>query len=150
MLYYFQIKATGTCNYGIWLQGGSSVRIAGIDFAACVFGHIVCQGYSYIDATGNYTISGGSQFHWYADTGGMIIIANRTITISNTPAFTGSFAYATVIGGISCGGNTFVGSATGTHYGAVNGGGINTGGGGINYLPGDVGTGSATSPGWYA
>lgn len=139
---------TTTSGVGIRARRNARVNFLGIDFGACVSGHIISSLGAQVVATSNYTISGGGVFHAYADGSAYVQIASVTVTISGTPAFT-IFAYVLTLGAINIAGVTFSGSATGTRYSVTLNGVINTGGGGASYLPGNS-SGSAATGGQYA
>lgn len=80
--------------------------------------------------------------------GGIVQFFGITVTLTGTPAFSWNTVVATSMGLVEVGGVTFSGAATGTRYATNTAGGINTGGGGASYLPGNA-AGAATSPGWY-
>jgi hypothetical protein len=103
-----------------------------------------------ISVQNNYTISGGANQHWMANTLCAISAdtVSNTITLTGTPAFAHAFAFARYNGVMLVENNTFVGSAAGPRFLANTGGGIFTGGAGVNYLPGNA-AGTVTDPGWY-
>jgi len=147
-LRYMQLQtSSGGTTSSIIASSGSVVSINGIDFAAGNR-HIAIQYGGIIEATGNYTISGAAVYHVFAIEGGVIRINSRTITITNTPAFT-TFALARGNTVVSLFGNTYTGSATGTRYSATVGAVIYTAGAGSTYLPGST-AGSVATNGVYA
>jgi hypothetical protein len=125
---------------------GGSINFQNIIFGTTQRSHFEVATGGYIAATGNYTITGGSEYHMVAGLGG-IGVALVTVTLTGTPAFTGAFAWADE-GEIYAPSVTYVGSATGQRYLAVAGGQIITNGGGANYFPGSI-AGSA-STGYYS
>lgn len=144
---------------GVKFSGGASTsslfatQSGRIEFQSCDFGVAGQQVYTrdggIIQATGNYTISGGAAAHMRTEFGGRVRIVGFTVTLTGTPAFATAFAYAQSLGVMEASGNTYSGAATGARYSATNGGGIDTAGGGATYLPGNA-AGTATAPGWYA
>ena len=75
--------------------------------------------------------------------------AGQTVTLIGQPAFSASFMNVETCASIYYGGQTFVGTATGTRYTLSSNGVLNTNGGGTTYLPGNSagsGTNSGTSP----
>lgn len=101
-------------------------------------------------AADNYTITGGAVCHWQTfGSGSSIQIEFITITLTGTPNFSGAFVNAQDTGYVLATGLTFSGSATGTRYVAQTNGGIQTGGGGANYFPGN-GAGTTATGGYYA
>lgn len=143
-----------TTTSGDCLQANSNSAIAfsNVRFGACAGNHIISQYHSLISASGSYAIVGAAPRHFFATGEGSIVLsATLTVTLTGTPAFSSQFARSSNNALIYCdsGAVTFSGAATGVRYSAVQGGGIDTEGGGASYLPGNS-AGSATSPGWYA
>lgn len=104
-----------------------------------------------VEFNGNYTDIGNAKYHWFAG-GGTIKTQARTLTLSSTPAYTNFFACAADNGTIQCANMTFSGTATTPtdhKYEARGGGGINTNGAGLSYLPGSGVKGIVTPPGYY-
>ena len=93
-----------------------------------------------------YTVTGGANYHWFANNAGVINNGNTpiTVTLTGTPAFTGAFAGASALGLINPSSFiTFSGSATGQRYITGSNGTVNTNGSGASYLPGSsAGSGS--------
>lgn len=129
---------------------GTFLQFQNVDFAASPgSNHIVCNNGGRVQATGNYTISGGAARHIF-DTAGFVIIPTRTVTISGTPAFSTAFCDAIGSGGfVNLAGNTFSGSATGKRYQATLNSSISVNGAATTYLPGDV-TGTTATGAQYA
>jgi hypothetical protein len=141
-------KITGGFQ-GINVSNKATLNITGkMEYGACSGQHMFCYYGGLILITAAYTISGSTGIHWLAREDGIIVCAGLTVTLSGTPAFSGAFAYSTYGGTLEVNGNTFTGSGTGPRFGADFGGGIITGGAGINYFPGNS-AGSTSSPGWY-
>lgn len=141
---------------GICLNAGLSGELLfdKMIFNAAQSTHIAVGASGYISVANNgatYTIAGGAQYHLQGGSGGGVIdIAGATITVANTPYFSGSFAWADSSALIYAPSLTFVPpipSVTGTRYLASNGGYIDTNGGGGSYLPGNN-AGSSTT-GYY-
>jgi hypothetical protein len=138
---------TTTSGGGISVGLRSQTRISGVDFGQCVASHITATDGGSVNATGNYTISGGSSAggHYYAYAGGAISASGRTVTLSGTPAFASAFAWCDRgLGYFSIFSMTFSGSATGKRYTVNNCGVCFTNGGGSTYLPGSVAGTTAT------
>jgi hypothetical protein len=145
------LSATGTGASAISVNNGSSVSgLNGVVFGACGYGHISALG-GVVFATGNYSISGAAISHFAAQNNGAITLNGLTITGSGALAFT-IFANAQT-GSMNLSTVTFsgCGSFTGQRYFASMGGSINTNGGGVNFLPGNVAgsVGSGTATGFY-
>lgn len=138
---------TTTSGFGLNADGGT-IQFQNVRFGACAQGHIMCHNSGTATATGNYAISGASPIHLWARSGGTINTEARTVTLTGTPTFATAFAFCQN-GEISCGGMTFVGSATGARYNTTLNGVINSAGGGAAYLPGNA-AGSAATGGQYA
>lgn len=163
----FAVNAALPCN--MWIQG-FKMTFTGASISAIVMGapgtiistnnnlaggstsfagaYSAAIGGARIIVSTNQTISGGMSCFCQAITGGLVVFHGITVTLTGTPAFSWQTFSSTSMGLINVSGVTFSGAATGTRYGASTGGGINTGGGGASYLPGNA-AGSATSPGWY-
>ena len=150
----FQVTCSGGHN-GIYADHNSGIIINGnMNFASCGGNHVASSDGSWTGfATGSgaagssgisYTISGGAASHVAAWENGRAYVANCTVTLSGTPAFSTAFAYAFSCGVIPCGGDTFSGSATGSRYYATANGVINSAGGGSSYLPGNSAGTTAT------
>jgi hypothetical protein len=125
------IYMTGTCSFG-----------------ACNGPHLwATNSGSAISLLVAYNITGGAVQHMLAQVGGYITtVATLPVTISNTPAFSGQFANASLLGLIQFSSlTTFLGTgATGARYLAASNGVINTGGQATTYLPGNA-SGTATT-----
>lgn len=141
-------KITNTANFGLYARTGGVIKFSGIDFGSVTAHQIRASDFGLIEAIGNYTISGGAASHWNV-AHGQVRVQSRTITISGTPAYSGSF-----FGGSSCGvaiigGCTFSGTgATGTRYSVATNSVCDTNSGGASYLPGNA-AGSAATGGQY-
>jgi hypothetical protein len=157
----FEIMNTRVHVDGITLTGtGSTVGLlsyfgARITFTNMVFGpmgtgiHLSAFG-GIILAQSDYRITGGAGYHMLADTpGSRIHIDNRTVTLSNNPAFSAAFATAENLALISAYGNKFPGTpATGTRY-IVNMNSVIQASGGETHFPGNS-TGAVATGGQYA
>jgi hypothetical protein len=89
----------------------------------------------------SYTVSAGSQSHWFAQSSGLIVNGNVaiTVTLTGTPAYSGAFATATSGANINPANVvTFSGGATGTRFAVSANATINTNGSGASALPGSV------------
>lgn len=133
------ITVPGTITVASMELVGGSTGFAGAYYAGE-------RGARIIVSTGQ-TISGGMSCFVQAD-GGVIQFFGITVTLTGTPAWSWLGAIANNMGLIMVSGVTFSGAATGVRYNAQTAGGINTGGGGASYIPGNS-AGSVTSPGWY-
>jgi hypothetical protein len=147
-LFLIGFKCSGgtTC---VFSQTPGLIGINNINFGAESFAHILLAGPgAKVGCSGNYTISGGSTYHWIANTpGAFIACQNVQLTLTGTPAFS-FFAYAVDGGGIQPFSTTYSGSATGAKFFAGLNGLIDTGTGNINTLPGNS-AGSTSLGGQY-
>lgn len=135
---------------GACLVAESGVVLDGLDlnFGAAASYHVNVTAGGTVRLLSNYTISGNALVHWYAIGGGATIqCQGRTITLSGTPAFTYSFAIASLTANQLVNGNTFSGSATGQRY-SVDTNGVLYTLGGATYLPGNS-AGAAGTGGQY-
>lgn len=144
-----QLQTTGVGNC-IYAADGATVQIVtNISFGVCAGSHAYAVSGGRILQQGiSKTISGSALAHLVAVEGGLNYEQNCSVALSGTPAFGLAYAQAFSLGFISPTGSTFTGSATGPRYSATAGGVINTGGAGVNYLPGDT-AGSTSSGGQY-
>ncbi|ELR02683.1 hypothetical protein GMDG_08840 [Pseudogymnoascus destructans 20631-21] len=87
-----------------------------MEFGTCATAHMHSSYAGQIAVSADYTISGGSLYHWWSETaGGSVAVIGRTVTLTGTPAFT-AFANATIVAQIVAVSNTYSGSATGSRY----------------------------------
>ena len=96
-----------------------------------------------------YTISGGASSHWYVTDSGEMNSQGQTVTLTGTPAFSGTFAHADLNGLINFANSTFTGSATGSRFLSELNASIWDGGAGLSALPGNV-AGTWNSGGIYS
>jgi hypothetical protein len=146
----FKLTAsTGTIRGIRVVGGGVMVIIHPIDFGATTRAHIVVGENSAVRFLSNWTISGSpSNTHIDAATGGQVVAAGLTCTLSGTPNFPTAFVTAKEVSLVTLQGITFSGSATGKRYDVVSNSVINTNGGGSTYLPGNA-SGTAATGGEY-
>jgi len=137
---------TTTTGYSFLSQDYGVINFTNINFGASAYEHLSTANGA-IEATGNYTISGGARRH-VSNFAGQVRIQNRTVTTTGTPAW--SIEGVLSQGGVVyINGNTYAGTgATGTRYLANNNGVIYTNSGGATYLPGSV-AGSVATGGQY-
>jgi len=151
---HLDLQSSGSSSFGLRaLNGGTIIAGAGLRFGTIASGsHIEAIGTgSNIRCTANYTIQGSALRHWQALGGAFIFAEGLTITLTGTPGFSAAsgFAKAFQCGLIHCALNMFSGSATGKRYDAQLNGVVYTGGGGVNFLPGNS-AGSTATGGQYA
>lgn len=136
------ISATaGSC---IRAERGSRVLYQNCRFATATVAHISAQTGSSVVAEGNYAITGAAAWHKIARTGSLIMTSDRTVTITGTPAFSQTYAFADDTSIIRATGMTFTGTATGKRYDVATNGVVNTNGGGASYFPGSIAGTTAT------
>jgi hypothetical protein len=121
---------------------GANVRFSAIEFGAASIQINANAGT--VTATGNYSISAGAFNHIGAFNNGLVDTAGYTITITNTPAFSGHFVRARAGAIASVHSSTYSGSATGVRYDGSLNAVINANGAGATYLPGNTGGAVAT------
>lgn len=140
---YVKDLQVGGAGGGLQASEAGQLHFTNVVFAASPV-HILVGRAGTVTADGSYSISGGATTHWLTESAGSIIVENRTITLTGTPAFSLAFAYG-IIGGIFVArGNTFSGGATGKRYDIANNSVLDTNGAGATYLPGDSAGSSAT------
>lgn len=138
---------TITSGRGVRALGAPTmIYVSGVDFGAVATAQMYAQLGGQINATGNYTISGGAVNHVSASAG-IITTVGRTCTLTGTPAFSGAFSSAALMGLHSAGSMTYTGSATGARYTATGNSLIDSNGGGATYLPGNAAHATPTATG---
>lgn len=136
---------------GLYASSGYIELTGQCEFGACGSYHMSANngGEIYIGAV-NYTISGSAPYHCYCYAGGKFVQgAGGTVTLTGTPAFSGSFLLMDELSLAEIYTVTYSGSATGKRYEATLNSVINTYGGGATYLPGNA-AGSTATGGQYA
>jgi hypothetical protein len=108
-------SATGK---GLYATNGSLLQIgAGVSFGATPAGSQIEAAYGARVLTLNdYTITAGGVSHFHANTGGLIQVVGRTITLTGTPAYSEYFCGVGIHGAIYAADASFSGAATGTRY----------------------------------
>jgi hypothetical protein len=148
----FKLQTAGG-GVGVYASTSATLQVVGtMDFGVCTGGTHYAAAFDGTVGTANgtaITISGGANFHVLSAGGSKVFNNLNTVTVTGTPAFSSDFISITDNSFASYLNTTFSGAATGTRYSATNGGGINTGGGGANFFPGNA-AGAAIAPGWYA
>jgi hypothetical protein len=142
-------RLQGSAAGALFVQG-CLVNFQKLDFGVNTTYHIFSGGAGgFVNATDNYSISGGAAVHWACYDGSILAVSAKTVTITGTPAFGVAFALAARCGSLGVNANTFSGAATGPRFSASLNGVIDTVGGGATYLPGNV-AGSTATGGQYA
>lgn len=139
----FKLSTTAGGYNCLETTNNSTTYFDSIDFGACSGIHIWANKNCTISTSGNYTISGGAQYHLGVFHGAYVEIAtlaaSRTVTLVGTPSFSGAFALvlrnATILA--DQGALTFSGSATGKRYVVVLNGVLDSNGGGTTFFPGN-------------
>jgi predicted RecA/RadA family phage recombinase len=119
------------------------------EYAGATVAHVWIEQNAYVEFTASYTISGGATRHLFATTGGIIVCASKTVTLTGTPAFSSAFVLGSRTGVFNLPGNTYSGSATGARYVLSYNAIADVAGAGANYLPGNS-AGSTAFGGQYA
>lgn len=144
------LKIANSAGNGLRAMG-SCLRFANVDFGACAAQHISAQDDGVVEAIGDYAVSGGSTIHFGSGTRGVFRANGRTVTFSNSPAFSNAFILVSIGQGLArVDAMTFVngGTVSGKRYSVLSSGVIFTNGAGATYLPGDV-LGTEVSGGQY-
>jgi hypothetical protein len=136
-LSYMRIQVTGTSGGNVVATNGGTLVLNSVNHGSCPDHHIACYGLSNIVVNNNYTISGGARTHMISGTGSSINNANKTITLSGTPAFTERFVQCWTTGFIFAVSLSFSGAATGQRYMMNIGGVVQTNTGNTSYFPGN-------------
>ena len=134
------LKIESASSYGFFVTRKSKLVYADINFGDVAMAHIWCTDHAEtVKADGrDEVISGGGEYHWLADTLGIIFAFDGEVTAIDAPDFSIGFAVANINGIVESSGVTFRGSVTGRRYSASTGGRITTGtGGSKTYFPGD-------------
>ena len=127
---------------------GGHILFNDVEFATS-FIHMRANFGGTIRALGNYAISASANEHMRAANNGAILMWGKTVTLTGTPAFSAAFAKAENRSFIRANQSmVYSGAATGKRYDVIDLAGINTGGGGASYFPGDV-AGTVASGGQY-
>lgn len=139
-------KLVGSAGSCLRAAFGSVVTYHDIEFGTATGGyHIDATDGAVVTATGNYSITGSANAHFFARNASGNI-SDKTVTLTGTPSFSAAFAYVSDMSMLRIAGMTFTGSATGKRYEGRMLSAINTGSAGASYLPGNsdgsVGEGS--------
>jgi len=143
------MKLTNTSAVAcIQVSNGSAVNFDSLDFGSATTAHMYALSGSFITATGNYAVSGGAAYHILNN--GYVVVQQRTITYSNSPAFFSANFYCSNLGYLGAFGMTFTngGTVTGKRYEVNANGVMYTNAGGASYFPGNS-AGSAATGGQY-
>lgn len=108
-----RVTAT-TSGFGFIVFQGSRITLTGLDFGACQY-HMYSSSSSVININASYSISGGGIGHILCEYASNVYYSSgRTVTISNTPAFSSAFVHSFAGGTIRAPTITFAGTgATG-------------------------------------
>jgi hypothetical protein len=147
----FKLSGGGNVNFCSYTSGGAIVRFTGpmiwdVCSAASQNAQIVVASNASVFVLANYTISGNSTAHAFIFHQGQLEFANGlTVTCSGVTAFTG-FVVVSTLAQLTHEAATFsgCGSVTGARFIIQTNGVVDTGGGGVNYFPGNVAGTTAT------
>lgn len=144
----FKLTAAGsaadysTLPIGLYASYGAIIGVGnGMDFGACQFAQMAAASSGVIVAAAAgtaYSIDGASPIHAWAWQNGAVAIADCSITLVGTLAFSSAFAVAQSCGTMQAWGMTFHGTATGKCHLAQSNGVIQTNQGSLTYFPGSV------------
>lgn len=148
------MKLTATTSgSAIRAVDNAQVRFTAIEFGSVPNGsyHIFADQGAIIEATGDYTITGGASAHMRATWNGIVAAVGRTVTSTGTFSFPTAFALASRGGFMRANGNTYTGGTiTGARYSVDQISQIFTNGAGAAYFPGDAsGTADGATFGLY-
>jgi hypothetical protein len=135
----FSSTATGS-PHCIAASRGSLIQFGNVTFSTGFNQQIRALDGGIVEAVGNYSVTGGASFHYFAVFSGVIRVQVRTITLTGTIAFT-TFTSSNFTGLIGANNNTYDISAatvTGTRYSSEGNAVIFVLGAGANYFPGSV------------
>lgn len=140
------VKITSAYNAGVYASNNGLVYLKKVEFGSCASSHISADNSGrvevlIIDSYTNrypYLITGPAPMHLFAASQAFIQAPYSNVTVSNSPAFGTSFAYAAPFGKIDVGGSVYGGTATGKRYTIDSLGYIETNGGGSSFFPGNV------------
>jgi hypothetical protein len=128
---------TAVQGIGIGAQRGGWVQCSIVSAVNCaVAGFRADNGAAVVLSGVNLTLGGAGQFGCFVGLAGEIFTTGSTINVTGFSATQAVFA--STQGLCATDATTFIGSATGVRYTALNCGVITTGGGGANYLPGSI------------
>lgn len=141
------VRLISSASSGLYSGNGAIITANGaFEMGACSFAQMYAES-GIIIVGANYSIVGGAYVHWYSSTG-KIVSYQRTVTLAGTPAFSGAFAWASMVGVLFVPLCTFTGAATGSRYIADGNGVVQTNGAGATYLPGNA-AGTTNTGGQY-
>lgn len=137
-----QIASSSTCAYGIYASNYTVVGLNGVNFGACVTGHMFANQHSAISIGGAYVIAGNAPYHMIARLQSTII-SGVAITVTGrtfSSVFISSYHASTV----SLENATWTGTFTGQRYEIARLGLLDTAGQATTWIPGSVGGTTAT------
>lgn len=133
----------------LYVGSGGSINIGAVEFRDVVRMHMEINGMGTITVVGDYTITGDALSHYRTSgSGASIQSTNITATLSDSPAFSSSFASATGNSSIILWSAAFTGSATGKTFDASANGTITAAGPARTDFPGTI-AGTTESGGQY-
>lgn len=139
----FKLSTTAGSYNCLETASNATTYFDSIDFGTCSQAHIWANKNCTVITSGNYTISGGAQYHLGVVHGAYLELASlssRTVTLVGTPSFSGYFALVLRNAAVLAdqGALTFSGSATGKRYVVVLNGVLDSNGGGTSFFPGNA------------
>ena len=141
------LETSGANASHLFATGGAMLRLSDLVFGASGRYHVECLD-AHVIWDGDYTVAGGAQAHLQVQANGIVEGANRTVTLTGSPAFSRAFCEAQTGASVLLYGWSFSGGASGARYRCSLNAVINTYGGGADKLPGDS-AGISVSGGQY-
>ncbi len=141
--------AVTSAGHGLVADGaGAACAFANIAFGACTSAQIYVASGATMTMTGNCSFTGSSQVRVWARWNAVYVEEFRTCTYTSTPAYSVANMYVLSGATASSAVSTQTGSATGVRYNVQGGALVETGGGGVNFYPGNS-AGSTSNGGLY-
>lgn len=102
-----KLQATGGGLFLLQATTKGNINFGNLDIGQCTSQQIRAQDNGAITCDSNYTISAGAANHWAATAGGVIRVQSKTISVINSPRFSGAYASGSIGGIMIVNGNTF-------------------------------------------
>lgn len=110
----FRTVTSGQC---VLADFGSVLYLGKNNYGSCAGIHIQSLYNSKIEIVDDYTASGSAALHWYAESGGQIlVVGGKTLTFSGSPAWSSAFAYFAKAATVTATGMLFSSTATGPRF----------------------------------
>lgn len=138
-------------HHALSVQGGARLLVGKVDFGPTGLNgyHVNGSGVGEVVFEQDYAISGNARRHIALSGPVVASSTNRTVTLTDAPAFDLEFLYVSNSAVVTLWNPIFIGSATGRRYSANTTGVINLYGKGATFLPGDA-AGVTANGGVYA